>query len=256
MEPVSTSKVENMVKKTSYSMSELVGDNIDYIINENTLVKNVYSQIAPHFKDTRAYQWSWIHLFMSYFNETHTVYDIGCGSGRNIDPEIFWNSSNENPQMMASNKNGFPKCIGVDNCSEFVNICRDKGLTAIHSDMTNIPLDSNTADGILSIASFHHLASAERRISALTEMKRLLKPGGKILLSVWSIKQPEKTRRTFENYGDVIVPWNQSGKIYERYYYIFKIDEITNLFHQVGLKIAGHEWDCGNEIFILTKDTT
>jgi tRNA (uracil-5-)-methyltransferase TRM9 len=158
--------------------------------------------------------------------------------------------------MNDSNKNEFPKCVGIDNCPEFVEICREKGLTAIHSDMANIPLDSNSADGILSIASFHHLASVERRISALTEMKRLLKPGGKILLSVWSIKQPEKTRRKFENYGDVIVPWNQFGKIYERYYYIFKIDEITDLFHQVGLKITSHEWNCGNEVFILTKDAT
>jgi len=57
-------------------------------------------------------------------------------------------------------------------------------------------------------------------------MKRLVKPGSNILLSVWSINQPKKTRRKFYKYGDNIVMWNNYGTIYERYYYIFNLDEI------------------------------
>ena len=85
-------------------------------------------------------------------------------------------------------------------------------------------------------------------------MKRLIKNEGKILLSIWSIKQPQKTRRSFNNYGNNIVLWNNNeGKIYERYYYIFKLEEIRDLFKKVGLNIINYEYYCGNDIFTLMK---
>ena len=85
-------------------------------------------------------------------------------------------------------------------------------------------------------------------------MKRLIKSGCKILLSVWSINQPKKTRRIFNDYGDSTVLWDNYGTIYERYYYIFKVDEIKKLFEEAGLELIKHEYDCGNEIFTLTKN--
>lgn len=208
-------------------------NNMNNIEKQNVL--NVYNEIAEHFDDTRAYKWSWIEEFIeqnNLKNSNKKVIDIGCGSGRNL----------------------LPHFIGIDNSTKFINICLNKGLTVIASDMCDIPLLDEKYDAILSIASFHHLSDEERRIKALKEMKRLIKPNGegKILLSVWSINQPLKTRRTFK-YGDVIVPWNKNGKIYERYYHIFNIKKLKLLFEIVGLKIIDYKWDCGNEIFILTK---
>jgi hypothetical protein len=69
---------------------------------------------------------------------------------------------------------------------------------------------------------------------------------------VWSKNQPKKTKRTFENYGNNIVNYNKDGEVYKRYYYIFQLEEIKNLFTQCNLKILSHEYNCGNEIFILT----
>lgn len=220
---------------------------MDVLINktEKKHVMDVYNKIATHFNYTRAYKWKWINDFMEYYNSSHLVYDIGCGSGRNITPP-----PNDN--------NNFPKCIGIDNCSEFINICREKNLNVIECDMLSLPFEDNSGDAIISIASFHHLSTRERRIGALLEMKRVIKFKeennniGKILLSVWSINQPKKTRRTFE-YGNSIVPWDNHGEILNRYYYIFKNEEILELFEYVGLNVESHFWDCGNEIYILTK---
>jgi len=201
-------------------------------LDEDVFVKDVYNEIGNHFNDTRAYTWPWIENFIQNYSCKDTVYDIGCGSGRNLKKSSTW--------------------IGIDNSQTFIDICKKKGFNVIQSDMTDIPLNYNTADAILSIASFHHLYTLERRIKALCEMRRLLKPTGRILLSVWSVKQPAKTRRTF-TYGDNIVPWNQYGKVFERYYYIFKIDELQKIFHICGLIVESHIWDCGNEVFILSK---
>lgn len=202
---------------------------------EEVNVKEVYEKIAKHFSDTRVYKWSWVNEFLESLESNSLVYDLGCGNGRN---------------MLYNNIN----FIGIDNCKNFISICKEKKLNVINSNITNIPLDNNSADAIMCIAVFHHLYTRENRLKALLEMKRLIKSGGKILLSVWSIKQPKKTRRTFNNYGNNIVLYNtNNGKIYERFYYIFDIDEIKKLFCDVGLSLINHVHNCGNEIFTLIK---
>ena len=201
---------------------------------EENYVKGVYENIAKRFNHSRAFKWKWIDDFYKTLNKNSLVYDIGCGSGRNM------------------NYDGL-QFIGIDNCHNFIKICESKKLNVIETNVTNIPVEDNTADAIICIAMFHQLSSYENRIQTLLEIKRLVKIGGKILLSVWSINQPAKTKRTFDKYGDNIVLWNNYGTIYERYYYIFQISEIKELFEKTGLKILEHNYDCGNEIFILTK---
>ena len=198
-------------------------------------VKDVYEEIADHFSNTRVYKWSWVNNFLDKLKINSIVYDLGCGNGRNMN-------------------HGSLKFIGIDNCENFIKICKERNLEVINSNITNIPLKTGTADAVICIAVFHHLSSEKNRIAALFEMKRLVKNGGKILLSIWSINQPAKTRRNFSNYGNNIVLWNNNkGKIYERYYYIFKLDEIRKLFEKVGLIILNYEYNCGNEIFTLMK---
>jgi len=201
---------------------------------EENYVKCVYENIAKRFNHSRAFKWKWIDDFYKTLNKNSLVYDIGCGSGRNM------------------NYDGL-QFIGIDNCKNFIKICESKNLNVIETNVTNIPLEDNTADAIICIAMFHQLSSYENRIQTLLEIKRLIKSDCKILLSVWSINQPTKTKRTFDKYGDNIVLWNNYGTIYERYYYIFQISKIKELFEKTGLKILEHNYDCGNEIFILTK---
>tara|TARA_B100001769_G_scaffold137055_1_gene107230 strand:- start:718 stop:1368 length:651 start_codon:yes stop_codon:yes gene_type:complete len=210
------------------------------IVYQDKYVKDVYNQIANHFTVTRVNNWLWITQFINEIKDKNLgskplIYDIGCGSGRNMK---------------------YLDCdfIGIDNCKNFIEICRRQNLNVIESDITNISLNDDTADAIICIAAFHHLENDENRIKCLIELKRLIKTDGKILLSVWSMNQPEKTRRKFKDYGDNIVLWNNRGKVYSRYYYIFKISELLELFEKVGLKCINHYYDCGNEIFILDKE--
>ena len=202
---------------------------------------HVYNKIAKEFKNTRHYQWPWIDSFITSIqketpNDKLKILDVGCGSGRNIEAYQSQKISIE----------------GIDNSSEFVNMCKKNGLNVNLEDMTSISKADDIYDYILSIASFHHLNDEQKRIKCLKEMKRILKTDGKILLSVWSKNQPKKTKRVFENYGDNMVPWKcQNGDIFSRYYYIFNVDEIIKLFKACGLEIICHFWDCGNEVFIL-----
>jgi SAM-dependent methyltransferase len=194
-------------------------------------VKNIYDEIAHEFNKTRGYYWKPITDFIDNLENNSLIYDIGCGNGRN----------------MTYNNHSF---IGVDNCQKFIDICHSKGLDAICNNMMKIELPDNSADSILCIAAFHHLDCHQNRINSLNELKRLIKPQGDILLTIWSKNQPPKTRVKFENYGDNIVYWKNK---YPRYYYIFSLDEIKNLFNIVGLIVKSHIYDCGNEVFRLSK---
>ena len=213
-------------------------------IIEKTAVRDVYSKIAHHFSDKRQNQWDWITRFIQNVNEDKinkyiNVLDIGCGNGRNM--------TGFNPEMCS--------VFGIDNCEEFVKICNDKKLNVIQSDMSKIPFKDNYFHYFLSIASFHHLSTVERRIQTLMELNRVAEKGALMLISVWSLKQPANTPQSkkIKSYGDNLVLWNKDGKIYDRYYYIFKVDEITRLFNQTGWKILSHTWEYGNEVFIITK---
>ena len=201
---------------------------------EQTMVKDVYEKIAHHYNNTRVFTWDWITDFINSLPKNSLIYDVGCGNGRN---------------MLFPNHN----FIGIDNCHKFLEICKSKNLNVIEANITKIPLKSNSANAIICIATFHHLSNKINCVNCLLELKRLINQDGKILLSVWSKTQPAKTNRHFKNYGHTIVTWNKYGEIYERYYYIFNLDELYQLFKIAGLYVKSYQCNCGNEIFILIK---
>jgi len=197
------------------------------IIDEDTLVKGAYDKISNEFKKTRVFTWNWSDKFVNELDKHTTLLDIGCGTGRNMNYKDI-------------------NTIGIDISIPQLKECQDNN--RIQCDMTKLCFKDNSIDNIINIAAFHHLATIERRTMCLTEMNRILKPGGKILLSVWSINQPKKTRRIFTSYGNNIVYWREIP----RFYYIFSENEITNLLNNY-FTIVKQFWDCGNEIFILEK---
>lgn len=69
-----------------------------------------------------------------------------------------------------------------------------------------LPFRDDSLDAVISIAVVHHFATTERRICALQELARVLKIGGRLIISVWAMEQ---THRKFES-QDVLVPWHRS----------------------------------------------
>jgi ubiquinone/menaquinone biosynthesis C-methylase UbiE len=203
---------------------------------ETTNVKNVYEIIANDFSDKRFNKWDWIEEYLENLTSNNIILDIGCGNGRN----------------MMNKKHTF---IGVDNCTNFVNIACKRNLNVVLSDMTALPFIDNMFDNIIMIASFHHLSTIERRLKCLEEINRILKKNGTILLSVWSINQSHNRRlNNVFHYGDNFVPWKDGKNNVKgnRYYYIFKMDELYELF-SIHFLIVKYFLDHGNEVFVLQK---
>ncbi|XP_078534284.1 putative tRNA methyltransferase 9B isoform X3 [Lissotriton helveticus] len=96
--------------------------------------------------------------------------------------------------------------VGCDYCAPLVDIARNNELEVMVCDNLNLPFRNQCFDTIISIGVIHHFSTKQRRIQAIREMSRVLKPGGQIMLYVWAMEQ--KNRR-FEK-QDVFVPWNRA----------------------------------------------
>ena len=75
----------------------------------------------------------------------------------------------------------------------------------MYCDNLNLPMKDESLDAALSIAVIHHIATVERRVRALRELARVLRVGGKVMISVWAMEQKH---RKFAS-QDVLIPWQR-----------------------------------------------
>lgn len=204
---------------------------------EKHYVQEVYSEIAPHFNDTRFCIWDFVRIFLNDKTNKTKGIDIGCGNGKN---------------MLVNRELDI---IGTDICPELLEICRQKGLTVSQHDCCNLQFSINSFDYALAIAVFHHMGTDIRRIKALSEMIRVLKVNGKGVFSVWSIENQEKKRNFVV--GDNFVTWERRSdkKKFKRFYYIFTKDMIESLLKKFSQKIIVNKIfnERGNWVVIFTK---
>ena len=211
--------------------------------------KQIYSRICDDFDRSRTKMWPCVRRFLS-IPTCKNVLDIGCGNGKNmIFPDI--------PEITFT---------GVDFCPEFVDICRKRGLDVTEADMTSLPFPDEKFDGVMAVASYHHLDNDTDRRKALREMYRVLKKTGIGMIVVWAKEQEDDSRFVFESgvktsaFGwDEYVEWKlkkeDSYESYKRYYHVYKKGDLENEITMFcpEFYIVSVEWEKGNWIALLQK---
>ncbi|XP_028320964.1 alkylated DNA repair protein alkB homolog 8 isoform X2 [Gouania willdenowi] len=145
---------------------------------EQEFVHQVYDAIAYHFSSTRHSPWPRVCHFLSTLTPGSVLVDVGCGNGKYL---------GVNPEITA---------VGCDRSSALVQICADRGFNAFVSDALSVPLRTASCDACISIAVIHHLSTQERRLAAVRELVRLLKPGGRALIYVWAFEQEHNKQKS------------------------------------------------------------
>lgn len=90
-----------------------------------------------------------------------------------------------------------------------------------------LPFREDSFDAVLSIAVVHHFATTERRVHALKELARILRIGGRLVISVWAMEQKHRKVNIFPALINFLINLlislfsNQYFKCldYELYYY-------------------------------------
>jgi alkylated DNA repair protein alkB family protein 8 len=154
----------------------------------------MYERIAPHFSATRFAIWPAVRTFLAALPAGSVVLDAGCGNGK---------------YLSAAAAGGVRHAmIGTDAALGLLRLCRaaQRGgadADVAQADAAALPLRSGCADAAICVAVLHHLSTEARRAAALAELARVVRPGGRALVTVWALEQeaPSKTLRKWEPIG-------------------------------------------------------
>ena len=102
------------------------------------------------------------------------------------------------------------------------------------ADATSLPYPDNTFNCAIAIAVYHNIRGEKQRLKAFKELRRVLKPRGEALITVWNKWQP----RFWLKGKEVNIPWKTGGKTYYRYYYLYTYTELISLLTRSGFEIV------------------
>lgn len=189
---------------------------------EESYVHQVYEEIAKPFNESRFCHWNAVRDFLDNIPSGSIVLDNGCGNGKYLQyrPDVMF--------------------IGNDMCMGLLEVAKIKA-DVTRSNGLSLPYRNNVFDSLICIAVFHHLSQKERREQFIQEMIRVVRPGGKILITVWATGQSHKRVQHWnvQPNGDALIPWkDKTGKIISlRYYHLFTQEELLRYFQIQGILV-------------------
>ena len=209
--------------------------------------------MAEEFSGTRRYIWKDFWSLARHTKSGDKVLDLGCGNGRLLD-------------LLGEKGIDY---IGVDNAENLIEIARKRypGADFRVASAFKLPFPEDYFDKVYSIAVLHHIPSQELRSEFLKEVKRVLKPGGLLILTVWNLWQWRGWKSNLKyaalkilglsklDFKDVFVPW---AKTYQRYFHCFSQGELKKLAEKTGFKtkeigILPRPDRRGNNIYIVAE---
>ena len=198
-------------------------------------VRATYERIAEPFAASRAEPWPEVLSFTTSLPPDARVVDVGCGNGRHA-------------RALAAAGH---RVVAVDFAHNLLVIGRrgsrgrlwGTSILWVQGDAAWLPVRDGSMDAALCVAVLHHLPTAEERVRALRELRRVLVSRGRLFVSVWAMDQPRfrkavEARRHLpaDVRGDVEVPWTlPDGVVVPRYYHLFQEGELEELIIESGL---------------------
>ncbi len=160
-----------------------------------------------------------------------SVLEVGCGNGRSFH------------DILSKTKN----ITGIDHDINAVRVAKKNfskfpEIKIIKAEATDLPFEDNEFDFVICMGTFANFA--DKKIKALTEMKRVLKKDGKIVISVYSEDAFEERMNNYKASGvlirevkgtTVIFDESLGDNISEQ----FSKKELEDIFKKAGLKIKG-----------------
>ncbi|WP_435185009.1 class I SAM-dependent methyltransferase [Halobellus sp. EA9] len=244
-------------------------------------VRETYDRIADHFASTREYPWPEVAAFLGrepgggadLDDDAATLadgagpalrsrgaestggsgidaddraervgLDLGCGNGRHA-------------ELLADVTE---RVLAVDASAGLLRTAReraaDRGFDArlVQGDAASLPLRGDRVDVGVYVATLHHLRPRERRVASLSELARVLRPGGRALVSVWSTAHD---RFDAASGFDTTVDWTlPGGETLPRFYHIYDPAEFDADLAASDLRTVDSVVSSGNCYAVVTPE--
>ena len=200
------------------------------------LNRDFYNSFAAEFSQSREAINSGIARTMAMLDQS-AVLDVGCGDGRvrRVLP-------------------GECRYVGIDFSAKLIGraATERRGRFVLADLSVPLPIAPHWFPAVVCYAVLHHLPEPNR-LPLLQSLARILRPGGRIALSVWQILHSERMRRKIaQDLGnnDFLLTWKRGGRSL-RYVHHFDEDELRELAEAAGLRVIemfrsdGHAGDLG-----------
>jgi tRNA (uracil-5-)-methyltransferase TRM9 len=214
---------------------------MDSLVAERLIALNreFYDRFGGSFSATRRKLQPGVNKTLGFIRKEDSIIDLGCGNGHFL------------AELARHGHQG--ALLGVDFS---LPLLRDAGsmpgVSFREVDLTKLPefTDqlSDEWDLITAFAVLHHIPSNEMRLDILRTIQKLLKPGGRFILSNWQFLNSEKLKSRIQPWtriglsdrdvdpGDHLLDWRSGGKGL-RYVHHFSAGELTGLAGQAGMRV-------------------
>lgn len=185
--------------------------------------KNIYDDIAESWYNLR----HWTRFKRELENVATSwsggrLLNIGCAHGPDFLPFAgkfeLW-GLDSSPQMVK---------MAVKYAVKF-----DFAVNLIVGDATALPFKDESFDYAIAVATYHHIQHRYLRERAFMELRRILKPGGEVFITVWNRGQ----KRFWTQGREVLLPWKSKESKLFRYYYLYTYGELEKLMRKSGFRI-------------------
>lgn len=166
--------------------------------------KAEWEGLAERWDRARRRAWPQVAEFAETFAPGARVLDLAAGNGRH---------------GVLARKAG-AAAVAADFSRSLLSFARERGLDCVQADARDLPFRAGTFDGALFVAGLHCIPGRAARIGALAELRRVLRPDGRALVTVWS-----RFREGLRDWhvADADVPWGDVN----RYYHFYGPVELT-----------------------------
>lgn len=161
------------------------------------------------------------------------VLDVGCGDGRNI----------------LSIADVAKKVVGIDIDEKAIsdaqeNLKEYKNIEVVLGSAFELPFEGRKFDKVILSMTFVNFE--EQKVKALSELKRVIKDEGKILISVYSEKAKEERLKMYTEIEVPIDDIQENKFIFDKSLGVhtseqFSISEFEQIIKQIGLRIDDYE---------------
>ncbi len=185
-----------------------------------------FDEIAEHFDLTRNRPWDEVVEFLE--GCTGSLLDMGCGNGRHTS---------------IAREMGLD-AVGLDASRNLLKIASEKmDSDFVRGDVKEPPFQDGSFDNVIYVAAIHHLSEGSGK--SLREVRRVLKEGGRVLVSSWARELDRWDLNDDER--EVVVPWHRDdGKVVDRYYRLYTLDELRDEVEKSGLEVVDYYRSGGN----------